>query len=245
LPARKLDFRIAHRFGDLAGDAGGWPTFYGLENASDVFIGFEYGFTDNLMFGINRTKGAGPLNQLINSFAKYKVLPQGNKYPISLTVVGQVTASTMQKSETEGVLHFFESGAHRWMYHVGVHAGRKFNERFSAQLSGMYTTRNIVPANDSNDLISFGVATRAQVTKSIGVILDTVFPLSSYRTATNGFYPILGLGIEFNTTGGHVFQMNFTNTKGLTETDYIPYSQSNIADGEFRLGFTISRLFNL
>ena len=36
LPKRKLDVRIAHRFGDLAGDAGGWQTFYGLENAADV-----------------------------------------------------------------------------------------------------------------------------------------------------------------------------------------------------------------
>lgn len=247
LPARKLDFRIAHRFGDLAGDAGGWPTFYGLENASDVMIGFEYGIRDNLMAGINRTKGAGPLRQLINMFVKTRLMTQGSssRQPISLALVGMTTVSTMPKSETDGVLHFFESAAHRWSYHFSVLAARKFSDRFSAQVSGSWTYRNIVSAEDTNELPALGFAGRAQISKKIGVILDTVFPMSSLRNADNDFYPALGLGIEFNTTGGHVFQMNFTNVRGLSETDYIPYSQSNIGDGEFRLGFTISRLFSL
>lgn len=246
LAARKLDFRIAHRFGDLAGAAGGWSTFYGLENASDVMIGFEYGIRDNLMVGINRTKGSGPLKQLINVFVKSRLMTQGlNQKPISLAIIGMSTVSTMPKSETEGVLHFFESAAHRWSYHLGVMAARKINERFSAQVSGSLTYRNIVSADDQNALPSLGVAGRAQVTKSMAVILDTVFPISATRSADTDFYPVIGLGIEFNTSGGHVFQMNFTNVKALSETDFIPYSQSNIGDGEFRLGFTISRLFSL
>lgn len=247
LPARKLDFRIAHRFGDLAGDGGGWSTFYGLENASDVMIGFDYGIRDNLMVGLNRTKGAGPLRQLINVFVKSRLMTQGTneRQPISLAVLGLATVSTMPKSETEGVLHFFESAAHRWSYHLGVLAARKINDRFSAQISGSWTYRNIVSADDKNDLPALGFAGRAQISKKLGVIVDTVFPISTFRTSDTGFYPALGLGIEFNTTGGHVFQMNFTNVRGLSETDYIPYSQSNINDGEFRLGFTISRLFSL
>lgn len=247
LPVRKLDFRIAHRFGDLAGDAGGWSTFYGLENAADVMIGFDYGIRDNLMVGINRTKGAGPLRQLINMFVKSRLMTQGanERQPISLAVLGMATVSTMPKSETEGVLHFFESGAHRWSYHIGVLAARKINDRFSAQISGSWTYRNIVSADDKNDLPTLGFAGRAQISKKLGVIVDTVFPISTFRTADNDFYPAIGLGLEFNTTGGHVFQMNFTNVRGLSETDFIPYSQSNIGDGEFRLGFTISRLFSL
>ncbi len=247
LPERKLDFRIGHRFGDLAGAAGGWSTFYGLENASDVMIGFEYGIRDNLMVGINRTKGSGPLKQLVNVFLKTRLMTQGSKgnQPLSLAVVGMTTISTMPRSETEGVLHFFESAAHRWSYHLGVHAARKINERFSAQLSGSVTYRNIVSADDQNALPSLGFAGRGQVTKSMAVIVDTVFPLSSFRTPDTDYYPILGLGIEFSTSGGHVFQMNFTNVRGMSETDFIPYSQSNISDGEFRLGFTISRLFSL
>jgi len=247
LPVRKLDFRVGHRFGDLAGSGGGWSTFYGLENASDVMIGFEYGVTENLMVGINRTKGAGPLRQLINSFAKFRLMTQGatKTQPVSLVVLGLTTVSTQPKSETEGVLHFFESPIHRWSYHLSVLTARKFNERISVQANASWTYRNIVPAGDSNNLPAVGLAGRAQFSKSLALIVDTTFPISAFRTSENQFYPAIGLGIEFNTSGGHVFQMNFTNTRGISETDYIPYSQSNIADGEFRLGFTISRLFSL
>jgi len=63
LKAGMLDFRIGHRFGDIAGAGGGWQTFWGLEEASDVLIGFEYGLSDKFMIGINRSKGSGKVNQ--------------------------------------------------------------------------------------------------------------------------------------------------------------------------------------
>ena len=66
LPARKLDVRIGHRFGDLAGEFGGWDNFYGLENAQDIMIGAAYGFTNSFTVGLHRTKGAGALTRLVN-----------------------------------------------------------------------------------------------------------------------------------------------------------------------------------
>ncbi|MBX2817020.1 MAG: hypothetical protein KTR24_13525 [Saprospiraceae bacterium] len=100
LPKGILDFRVAHRFGDMFGDAGGWPTFYGLENASDVMIGFDYGISDHFMVGINRTKGAGSLRQLVNTYFKYKLAGQNDNRPNPLAVsfVGMTSISTMQKS---------------------------------------------------------------------------------------------------------------------------------------------------
>jgi len=248
LPARKLDFRIVHRFGDLAGANGGWPTFYGLENAADVSIGFEYGISDRIMAGISRTKGAGPLKQNINTLLKARILSQtlDGKVPISIAVIGMMSASTMQRSELEGVLNFFAKGTHRLTYHTGLHLARKFGDRFSAQLNGQWTYRNVVLQGDENSLISVGGGFRAQVSQSLAILGDVTFPiLSDLRTSENDFYPSLGIGFEFDTSGGHVFQINLTNSQGSVETDYIPYTRSNWGDGEFRLGFTISRLFNL
>lgn len=247
LPAHKLDFRIGHRFGDLAGAAGGWPTFYGLENASDILIGFEYGLTDYAMIGVTRTKGAGPLKQNVNGLVKYRLITQeinGNQ-PLSLTVLGVATISTMPKSQTEGVLHFFEKSAHRWSYHLGLHIARKFSDRLSVQINGSWTYRNIVSSTDKNDLVSFGGSFRYQTTKAMAILLDANIPVSELRTTENGYYPSFGIGFEFDTGGGHRFQLNLTNATGLSETDYIPYTRSNWADGEFRMGFTISRLFSL
>ncbi len=87
------------------------------------------------------------------------------------------------------------------------------------------------------------MATRIQITKVIGLIGDLNYAFSEYRR-DNDFTVPLGFGLEFD-TGGHIFQLNFTNSGGLSEVDYIPYTTSSWSDGGFRLGFTISRLFNL
>ena len=248
LPARKLDFRIVHRFGDLAGANGGWQTFYGLENASDISIGFEYGLSNRITIGIARAKGAGPLKQNVSGLLKAKIMAQekNGNIPFTLTSVGLLSFSTMQKSEIEGTLNFFEKGSHRLTSHFGLHLARKFSERFSAQFNAQWTYRNLVLTGDENDLVSIGGGVRAQLGKSIAILLDGTFPiLSDLRTTDNGYYPALGVGLEFDTSGGHVFQLNLTNSRGIVETDYIPYSRSNWGDGQYRLGFTISRLFNM
>jgi hypothetical protein len=247
LEAGKLDVRIGHRFGDLAGDAGGWPTFYGLENASDIMIGLEYGLTDRMLIGINRTKGSGPLKQNINGIYKIKFVNQeknGNQ-PLSIAYYGMASYSTMQKSPTEGVLNYFAKPEHRFSYHQELILARKFSNRFSLQVSGAWTYRNIVPSLDNNTIASIGAAAKIQITKVFGLLLEGRLPFSELQTPDNGYYPPLGVAFEFDTGGGHVFQLNFTNATGLAETDYIPYTTSNWMDGEFRLGFTISRLFNI
>jgi hypothetical protein len=247
LKAGYMDFRIGHRFGDFGGPGGGWETFYGLENATDVMIGFELGLTDNIMIGINRAKGSGPLRQNINGIAKIRLAEQdvNGSLPFSLAVLGQTSISTMPKSQTEGQINFFAKFAHRMAHHAEIIASRKFSNYFSLQLSGAWTYRNIVPSSDKNDIVSVGVASRIQLSKSIGVILDGRIIFSELRTSETGYYPPLGIGIEWETGGGHVFQMNFTNATGISQTDYIPYTQSNWLDGGFRLGFTIGRQFKI
>ncbi len=244
LPGRKLDIRIGHRFGDLVGDAGGWSTFFGLESARDVLIGFDIGLSPKFMVGINRTKGNGPLKQLINTTLKYKVLSQKvESTPISLTAYTLISASTMKSSSNPDAINYFDAFAHRLAYTIQLIAAKKFSKGFSLQISPSYTHRNIVDFDDDNGIISIGLASRIQLSKVFGAIIDVTYPFSDLRTTENGYYPSIGVGLEID-TGGHRFQINFTNSKGMSENDYIPYSTSNWSDGQFRLGFTISRLFN-
>lgn len=242
---RKLDVRIGHRFGDLFGDGGGWATFYGLESAADILFNFEYGISDKLTVGIGRTKGAGPLRRLVCPSVKYRILRQSeNGSPISITAFTLATISTMPRSENPDALNNFDNTAHRTSYALQALIARKFGDRFSLQLIPSYVHRNLVPFDDQNGLVSLGFATRVQINRVFGIIFDATFPFSSLRTSENGYYAPIGIGLEID-TGGHLFQVNFTNARGIMETDYIPYTTSSWGDGQFRLGFTISRLFNL
>lgn len=247
LPNRKFDLRIAHRFGDMFGDNGGWPTFYGLENASDVLIGGEYGVSNNLNIGISRTKGSGPLNKFVNGFAKVRVMNQfGPRQPaVSVVLLGIASYSTMENSSNPEALSNFKTSSHRWVTTGQLIIGRKFSNAISLQALVSLTHRNQVLEDDNNDLLSVGMAGRIKLSKVYGFIFDVNMPLDDFRTSENDFYPSLGVGFEIETGGGHTFQINLTNARGLSENDYIPYTRSDWGDGEYRLGFTISRLFNL
>lgn len=254
LPAHKLDIRIVHRFGDIAGDNGGFQTFFGLENASDVVIGAEYGLTDRFTIGLYRAKGAGitpdgdsGLRQLSNGILKYRLMHQtaDNGVPFSLTAVGVISLSTASRIENNpDLIRSFPKFAHRMATNWELIIARKFSEGFSLQILPAYTHRNLVTFEDENGIFSLGFATRLQLNKVVGIIADMTIPFNERRKKDNGYYAPFGIGLEFD-TGGHIFQVNFTNATGVMETDYIPYTTSSWGEGEFRLGFTVSRLFNL
>ena len=183
--------------------------------------------------------------------------------PFSLTVVALTSISGQEKTETPDstdplVISAFPNFTDRMAHNFQIILGRKFSDAFSLQILPAYTHRNLVADADENGIFSLGLATRIQLTKVIGIIADATLPFSSVRsedesffaelygfdTFEGRFYPAIGFGLEFD-TGGHIFQLNFTNATGLMETDYIPYTTSDWSKGEFRIGFTISRMFNL
>lgn len=234
---RKLDLRIGHRFGDLKG---GWNTLYGLESAQDVLIGVDYGLTDDINIGLHRTKGAGPLTQLVNTSVKYRFLKQSDESPVTMTGLGIWTVSTMQRdASSEFVLNNFQKFSHRFILGGQMMIARKFSDRFSLQVIPSYIHRNVVAFDEQNGTFTMGAAARVQITKVMGIVADATIPFGDTKAKA-----AIGLGLEID-TGGHVFQINFTNARGISETDYIPNNDTSWGDGQIRLGFTVSRVFNL
>ena len=246
LPHRILDFRVGHRFGDFAGDNGGWTTFYGLESAQDILIGFDYGLTDHVLIGLNRTKGAGPLRQLINSYVKYKIAGQNSVLanPVAVTFVAMNTISTMPKSEETSAINNFPKFVHRMMHHFEMIVSKKFSQRLSLQFNVGYTHRNFVNLDDINSVVSVGGAGRIQISRGLAILFDATIPMRFQDVEFDPTVP-LGVGLEWETGGGHVFQINFTNAGGLSETDYLSHTNSEWSEGQFRLGFTIARQFKI
>ncbi|MEM9930392.1 MAG: DUF5777 family beta-barrel protein, partial [Bacteroidota bacterium] len=219
-------------------------------------IGAEYGFSDAFTAGLYRTKGAGSsvagnpgLRQLVNGIGKLRLTRQqaDGGSPISVTAMGLATMSAQEKLEgpgSEGAIASFPEFGHRFAFHGQLIFARKFSDGFSLQVAPGYTHRNLVPFEDRNGMFSVSAATRVQVTRSMGIVADVALPLIDSRASGTGYHPAIGVGFEFE-TGGHVFQVNLTNATALMETDFIPYTTSDWAEGQFRIGFTISRWFNL
>jgi hypothetical protein len=241
----ELDFRVGHRFGDIAGTNGGAPTMFGIDNSADISIGFEYGVTNNLDIAITRYKGAGPYRQLMEGYLKYKFIRQTSSTPISLVGIAKMYGTLMQATTDSTSPNSYTNFSQRLSYSYQLLIARKFSERFSLQIMPTYVQRNFVAFEDQNTTLALGAGFRFQITKLIGIVGEYHYVLRDENLAiSNSMKDPLAFALEFN-TGGHVFQLNFTNSRGFGEAQYVPSTASDFTKGEFRFGFTIARVFKL
>ena len=244
LPAKTYEMRIEHRFGDIAGAAGGFQTMFGFDNVSDMRIALEYGISEKVMVGFGRCKGTGvPYRSLLDGFFKYKLLDQKkSKVPLSLTVVSGATF-TYQKasSDISGVTHF-PKVVHRFAYFSEINLARRFGNILSLSLIPTLVHRNYVAADDQNTLFSLGSALRMKLSKKFFFMMEYYHCFNSSSFRQQGYQNSLGIALEWGTFG-HNFTINFNNSRGLGENQFIPHTYQRWLDGQFRLGFCVSRQF--
>ncbi len=241
LGKRSLDFRIAHRFGELNG--GGY-NFYGLDGGASIRLSLEYSYDGRLMFGLGRTS----IQKMYDGFVKYRLLRQttDNSMPLSVTLVSTMNLTTIKDPNKSAIVpDKYEKLSSRLSYVHQLIIGRKFNESFSVQVSPTLIHYNMVDLqSDLNDIYAIGFAGRYKVTRSLAITGEYAYRLNKYSKNFNHYYNTAGIGFDLE-TGGHVFQIHFTNSVGINEAQLIPYTQTRWLNGGFRLGFNISRVFTL
>lgn len=238
-----LDLRIRHHFGDIGGEFGSAHTLYGLDVATDLFIGLDYGITDKLTVSIGRSKH----DELFNGYLKYKLLEQGGgksgNMPINITVLGQMGWIARAPFTTTE----FTTYSNRFSYFLQPIFSRKFSQRLSLQIApAVLFRKNVAEARDPENLISVGFAGRFKLTKRLSFIADytLINGLNRPTDLMQKFYNPLGVGLEIE-TGGHVFSLNFMNSEYIAENSFIANTQKSWKQGGVRFGFTISRNFTL
>lgn len=237
-----LEFRIEHRFGDIAGSNGGAQNWFGFDNASDIRMAFEYGVTDKFMVGLGRSKGNGnPYRSLLDAFGKYRFMHQSSTTPFSLSANGTVTYTYQKASDDISSVNYYPKQVHRLAYAAQLNVARKFGESFSLALMPTVVHRNYVAADDQNTVFSVGGAMRWSISSKVGVLAEYYhcFNQANLRTGNENS---LGFAVEW-ITFGHNFTVYLTNSSGFTETQFITNTTEKWSKGQFRLGFCIGRKF--
>ena len=234
---KNLNFLIIHRFGDIGGTNGGGKLYYGLDDVADVYIGFEYGISNNFNIDIGRTTIGG----LADLELKYAVLHQKSdgSSPIAITLIGE-----------GGIRPYgfvtYPTFGDRLSYFGQAIFARKFSSAFSLQIAPSYVRDNLpmptLPGNEQGFFALSGTGV-LKVSNHMGLIVDYAHPFSSFRQHNNNFSDPLGFGIQME-TGGHVFTINFSNARAIDEINYLSDTESKYSKGQFRIGFTISRIFD-
>lgn len=233
-----LDFRIQHRFGRISE---GTENFFGIDNAT-TRIGLDYGITNWLMVGI----GHNTLRKVNDGFLKARLLrQQKNGMPITASYyAGMGIVGEKAPAIPAGTEYFFSN---RMSYVHQLLVARKFSDRLSLQLMPTLVHSNLVDSSKySNNTFAVGAGGRIKVSKRIAITAEYYHRLTNEDMPTNGVktFNSLSVGIDIE-TGGHVFQMMFTNSAGMTEKAFITQTTDSWSKGELHFGFNISRVFTV
>jgi hypothetical protein len=248
----KMDFQVTHNFDDIGGSRGGIRNFFGLDNTTDVRIGFQVGVGKNLDLLVARAKAAGNISRIVELGLKYRFLQQteDNSTPVSLAIFLNNCISTMKASDSPTDDNYFQNLGDRSSQVIQVIVARKIG-KVSLQLNPTFLNQGYVIPNDDKSMFALGAAIRFPVSAKVNIIVDYFHPFRSQSskdflltTKNLKFYDPIGVGVEI-LTNGHVFHLNFTNAREILENRFLPRTISNWGKGEFRWGFNLSRKFTL
>lgn len=122
---------------------------------------------------------------------------------------------------------------------------RKINQRFSVQITPSFVHRNFVPTEiDPNDLWALGAGGRVKLSNRISLNTEYFYIVNSKTNMSQKIYDPSSLGFDIE-TGGHVFQLFFTNSVAMIEKGFIGETTGNWRKGDIHFGFNISRVFTL
>ncbi len=226
-----LEFLIAHRFGRL--NSGAYE-FFGIDNAN-VRFAFERGITDRLTLGLGRNS----FEKTYDAFYKLAVLRQqtGKKYmPVSLTFFSSIAWKTLRDPETQKMPKFTRTLA----YTHQVLIAQKVNQKFSWQIMPTIIHFNYVEDFRNNLMPALGFGARYKVSKRVSI--NGEYYLRSVSDEPDEFNNTIAFGVDIE-TGGHVFQLQFTNARSMIEKGFIRETNGDFFDGDIHFGFNLTRVF--
>jgi hypothetical protein len=239
MKAKHMDFRIQHRFGSVENGA---YDFFGLD-AAQMRLSFDYGITDKLMIGVGRNT----MGKTYDGYLKYQLMQQKtkgkNSFPIGITYYGNMAVNTLTFSDPTRD-NFFSS---RLSYCNQIIFTRKFNDYFSFALSPTMVHHNLV-STGTNDIYALGIGASFKITRSTRFNVEYIPRLNGRNDIKDAsgnamYYDAFAFGFDIE-TGGHVFQLHFTNAQGLIEQQFITENTNKIAFNTLRFGFNLSRTFS-
>jgi len=224
----ELQMVIAHRFGKISG---GFYEFFGLDQAT-MRMGFDYGINDWLAAGFGRST----MEKTWDLYVKSKIVGQRTDgSPVNFSLYAASSVNTLKNVYPSGNDGFGD----RVSVAVQGLVSRKF-KRFSLQLAPVYVHTFYDPrTSGSEDLFSAGMAASIRLTRFMDLTAEYYAAIvKPSHDITNPFT----LGVDFD-TGGHQFQLVFTNAQAMFEKGLLSNTIGKWTAGDIYFGFNLVRTF--
>ena len=224
-------FIVAHRFGSIQN---GFDDFFGLDVASNK-LQLIYGVNDNINFGAARSS----YQKTYALHTKLRLLrQQTEKSPVTIGAYGQLTINNQLDLDRNPELDFSD----RLTYTAQALISRKFSEKLSLQLTPTLIHKNLTE-RIAEDNLQFVMAAggRYKLTKRLSLNME--YGLMTSRPKELNYNNLLSIGLDIE-TGGHVFQLHFTNSRTMLEHSFLTEATGDWSKGDIHFGFNISRVFD-
>ena len=223
---------VAHRFGTIKN---GIEDFFGLDQANTK-IQLLYGLLPNLQVGISRDS----YEKTYSGTAKYKLFKQSDIVPVNVSLYGSVDVNSQLKTSVYPGLKTSD----RFSYTAQILASRSFSQKLSLQLAPIYVRHNLQDLNytitPTYNQILLGFGGRYKLLKRLSFNLDYAYNFSKNSNSLYNNPLTMGIDIE---TGGHVFQLLFTNSRASNDSSFLTETTGDWSKGEISFGFNIVRVF--
>lgn len=233
-----LELDIQHRFGTVEK---GKKDVWGIFAPSNIRLGMNYAPVERLNVGAGLTKE----RIQIDFNAKYALLRQTkNKVPVSVSYFANMVIDAREKS-------YFRHSYHRFSYFHQLIIARKVTDKLSVQVAPSLSWYNNVEAyvdskgsvqqKMNNEHFAISVLGRYKITPKTSIIVGYDQPLTTHLT--NNPEPNICFGLE-TTTSSHSFQVFAGNYYGIVPQSNNVFNQNDYREGQFLIGFNITRLWN-
>jgi len=228
-PEGEFHVVIQHRFGDINGGA---YELFGLD-AALTRIGFDYGISKWLSCGIGRSL----FEKTYDLELKASMLKQNeSNIPVSLSYYVSVLDNTSKNYFPEGHNSFSSRLSFVNQLIVARNQGILSFQVSPLWLHSIYEVRTA----GSLDIFAIDLDSRIRLSEKIGLIAEYIPILTNeYFTKTNP----LTLGLDIN-TGGHQFQLIFSNSYGTNEKAITTNTVGSWSKGHIYFGFNLTRIFH-
>ena len=129
----------------------------------------------------------------------------------------------------------------RLSYGTQLLISRRFTNKFSVEIAPTYVRQNLVlePFQKHNQ-VALGAGFRYKFGKRVSLNLDYVYNFSRAQESVYNNPLSVGFDIE---TGGHVFQLLFSNAQSTNEPGFISNAEGSWSTADFFFGFNVVRVF--
>ena len=223
-------FVVAHRFGSVER---GFDNLFGLDNAVTK-LSFIYAPWEGFNVGFGRSS----YRKIYGFHIKYRLAQQQEDgFPFTIAGYNLLTIDTQFNTVAQPQLTFNDRLSHT----VQLLISSKVNPKLSLQLSPTLLHENTV-FYDPQDNTQFilGLGGRHKISKRLSLNADYGWHLN--RAEGSPFNNSLSVGVDIE-TGGHVFQLHFTNAQPMFENGFLANGNGDWGEGVFFFGFNISRVF--